>query len=112
VNGWLGFFVTAKTPFWGGAARKLDLRGGVYYVVLDSGIDSRAEAQDTNSLQVPKLADYAIVDLREPPGARWPGKIADAGFYDGSWKQFSRERETPAWHQRVAKPDSRRFFPP
>ncbi len=56
------------------------------YVVLNSGIDFRDEAYGTNSLQTPKLPDYAVVDLREAPGPRWPGKIVDAGFFDESWK--------------------------
>ncbi len=56
------------------------------YVVLNSGIDFRDEAYGTNSLQTPKLPDYAIVDLREAPGPRWPGKIVTAGFFDEQWK--------------------------
>lgn len=55
------------------------------YVVLNSGIDFRAHASGTNALQIPKLPDYAIVDLRESPGPRWPGKIVDAGFFDERW---------------------------
>jgi hypothetical protein len=56
------------------------------YVVLNSGIDFRDEAYGTNALQVPKLPDFAIIDLREPPGPRWPGKIVEAGFFDEAWK--------------------------
>lgn len=56
------------------------------YVVLNSGIDFRSEAYGTNSLQTPKLPDFAIIDLREPPGPRWPGKIVAAGFFDVAWK--------------------------
>ncbi|MBL9187205.1 MAG: prolyl oligopeptidase family serine peptidase [Opitutaceae bacterium] len=56
------------------------------YVVLNSGVDFRDEAYGTNSLQTPKLPDYAIIDLREPAGPRWPGKIVDAGFFDAAWK--------------------------
>ncbi|MEO7701393.1 MAG: prolyl oligopeptidase family serine peptidase [Opitutus sp.] len=56
------------------------------YIVLNSGIDFRNEAYGTNSLQTPKLPDFAIVDLREAPGPRWPGRILDAGFFDGAWK--------------------------
>ena len=56
------------------------------YVVLNSGIDFRDEAYGTNSLQTPKLPDYAIIDLREVPGPRWPGRIVDAGFFDAAWK--------------------------
>ena len=56
------------------------------YVVLNSGIDFRDEAYGTNSLQTPKLPDFAVVDLRESPGPRWPGKIVSAGFFDETWK--------------------------
>lgn len=56
------------------------------YVVLNSGVDFRHEAYGTNSLQTPKLPDYAVVDLRESPGPRWPGKITTAGFFDARWK--------------------------
>jgi hypothetical protein len=57
-----------------------------HYVVLNSGIDFREHAYGSNSLQLPKLPDYAIIDLREAPGPRWPGKIATAGFFDESWQ--------------------------
>jgi hypothetical protein len=56
------------------------------YVVLNSGIDFRTEGYGNNAHQTPKLPDWAIVDLRTPPGPRWPGKIVDAGFFDESWK--------------------------
>ncbi len=56
------------------------------YVVLNSGVDFREEAYGTNSLQTPKLPDYTILDLREKPGPRWPGKMVDAGFFDETWK--------------------------
>jgi hypothetical protein len=54
--------------------------------VLNSGVDFREHAYGTNSLQVPKLPDYAIIDLREPPGPRWPGRIVTAGFFDEDWQ--------------------------
>jgi len=56
------------------------------YVVLNSGHTFREEAAANNSYQTPKLPDWAIVDLREPPGPRWPGKIAAAGFFDEQWR--------------------------
>ena len=56
------------------------------YVVLNSGIDFRTEGYGNNAHQTPKLPDWAIVDLRTPPGPRWPGKIVDAGFFDEEWK--------------------------
>jgi hypothetical protein len=57
-----------------------------HYVVLNSGMDFRDDAYGTNALQTPKLPDYAIVDLDIPPGPKWPGRIADAGFFDEEWK--------------------------
>ncbi|MBC7366758.1 MAG: hypothetical protein H7343_08080, partial [Undibacterium sp.] len=56
------------------------------YVVLNSGLDFRADGYGNNALQTPKLPDWAIVDLRTAPGPRWPGKIVTAGFFDESWK--------------------------
>jgi hypothetical protein len=56
------------------------------YLVLNSGIDFRADGYGNNALQTPKLPDWAVVDLRTPPGPRWPGRIADAGFFDEQWK--------------------------
>ena len=56
------------------------------YVVLNSGIDFRADGYGNNALQTPKLPDWALVDLREAPGARWPGKIVEAGFFNESWQ--------------------------
>jgi hypothetical protein len=56
------------------------------YVVLNSGVDFRADGYGNNALQTPKLPDWAIVDLRTPPGPRWPGKIVEAGFFDEAWK--------------------------
>ena len=39
-----------------------------------------------NSLQNPKLGDWAVIDLSIPPGNRWPGKIAAAGVFDEEWR--------------------------
>ena len=56
------------------------------YIVLNSGMDFRDEAYGTNALQVAKLPDWALIDLRTPPGPRWPGLVLDAGFFDESWR--------------------------
>jgi dienelactone hydrolase len=56
------------------------------YIVLNSGVDFRADGYGNNALQTPKLPDWAMVDLRTPPGPRWPGKIVDAGFFNEAWK--------------------------
>jgi hypothetical protein len=52
---------------------------------------SRACASGTNSLQTPKLPDWAIVDTTVPPDDKFPGKIVDAGFFDEQWR-FTTER--------------------
>jgi hypothetical protein len=56
------------------------------YVVLNSGFTFREYDYLNNARQVPKLPDYAIVDTSTPPDARYPGKIAAAGFFDESWQ--------------------------
>jgi hypothetical protein len=62
------------------------------YVVLNSGFTfNRAAASGTNSLQTPKVPDWAIVDTPVPPDDKFPGKIVDAGFFDEQWR-FTTER--------------------
>jgi pimeloyl-ACP methyl ester carboxylesterase len=56
------------------------------YVVLNSGIDFRKDAYGSNARQTPKLPDWTIIDLRVPPGPRWPGRIAAAGFFNEQWQ--------------------------
>lgn len=56
------------------------------YVVLNSGFTYREFAYLNNARQVPKLPDWAVVDLRTPPDSLWPGKIVAADFFDESWK--------------------------
>ena len=56
------------------------------YVVLNSGFTFRDYAHLNNARQVPKLPDWAIIDLDTPPNALWPGKVAAAGFFDEAWQ--------------------------
>jgi hypothetical protein len=56
------------------------------YVVLNSGLTFREAHDRTNSLQNPKLPDWAIVDISEPPSLEAAGKIVDADFFDEGWK--------------------------
>lgn len=56
------------------------------YVVLNSSFTYRDFAYLNNARQVPMLPDWAVVDLTTPPGAVWPGKIADADFFDERWQ--------------------------
>ena len=56
------------------------------YVVLNSGFTYRDFAYLNNARQVPKLPDWAVVDLRTPPDSLWPGKVVDADFFDERWE--------------------------
>jgi hypothetical protein len=56
------------------------------YVVLNSGFTFRMGAKTSNSLQTPKLPDWALIDLKTPPDDQWPGKVVDAGFFDEQWQ--------------------------
>ncbi len=56
------------------------------YVVLNSGFTFREYDYLNNARQVPKLPDFAVVDVRTPPTPRWPGKVVTAGFFDEDWQ--------------------------
>lgn len=56
------------------------------YVVLNSGFTIREYDYLNNARQVPKLPDWAVVDVNIPPNSRWPGKVADAGFFGERWE--------------------------
>ena len=55
------------------------------YLVLNSGPTHREQHDRTNSLQNPKLGDWAIVDVTVAPNGKTPGKIVSAGFFDEQW---------------------------
>ncbi len=56
------------------------------YVVLNSGFTFREYDYLNNARQTPKLPDWAIVDLSQPPNSRFPGAIATAGFFGERWE--------------------------
>jgi hypothetical protein len=56
------------------------------YVVLNSSFTYREYDYLNNARQTPKMPDWAIVDVREAPSPRWPGKIVAADFFDESWE--------------------------
>jgi len=56
------------------------------YVVLNSSFTYREYDDLNNARQVPKLPDWAVVDLTTKPNARWPGKIVAADFFDEKWE--------------------------
>jgi len=56
------------------------------YVVINSGFTYREYAYLNNARQVPKLPDWAVVDVRTPADSLWPGKIVAADFFDEAWQ--------------------------
>ena len=56
------------------------------YIVLNSGFTFREYDYLNNARQVPKLPDWAIVDVNTPPASRWPGRVVDAGFFGERWE--------------------------
>lgn len=56
------------------------------YVVLNSGLTFREAHSKTNSLQNPRLPDWAVIDIATPPDDRQPGKVLDAGFFGERWE--------------------------
>jgi len=56
------------------------------YVVLNSGFTFREYDYLNNARQVPKLPDWAVVDVNTPPSSRWPGKVVEAGFFGERWE--------------------------
>lgn len=56
------------------------------YLVLNSGFTYREFDYLNNARQVPKLPDWAVIDLTEAPGPERPGRIAAAGFFDEEWQ--------------------------
>jgi hypothetical protein len=55
-------------------------------IMLNTGFTFREAHDRTNSLQNPKLPDWAIVDITTPPNAESPGKVEAADFFDAHWR--------------------------
>ena len=55
-------------------------------ILLNSGLTFREAHDKTNSLQNPKLPDWAILDITQAPSAESAGKIVAADFFDDHWQ--------------------------
>ena len=56
------------------------------YVVLNSGFTFREADYLNNARQVPKLPDYAVIDVDSPPNATNPSRAALGGFFGERWE--------------------------
>jgi hypothetical protein len=56
------------------------------YVVLNSGFTFREYDYLNNARQVPKLPDYAVIDVSVPVSSRVPGGVVTADFFNERWQ--------------------------
>jgi hypothetical protein len=56
------------------------------YVVVNSGFTFREYDYLNNARQVPKLPEYAVIDVNEPASSRAPGKVVLADFFNDKWE--------------------------
>ena len=59
------------------------------YIVLNSSFTFSEFSGGTNSLQIPKLPDWAVIDLSVPRSQRHPAAVVNAGFFDEHWQYKS-----------------------
>jgi hypothetical protein len=57
-----------------------------HYVVLNSGVTFREFDYTNNARQIPKLPDWAVIDVSSPVTPRAPGSVPTAGFFDEQWQ--------------------------
>jgi pimeloyl-ACP methyl ester carboxylesterase len=56
------------------------------YVVVNSGFTFCEYGRSSNALQIPKLPDYAVLDMTVERRSRYPTGVALAGFFDEGWR--------------------------
>jgi hypothetical protein len=62
------------------------LKSPGFEVVMNSGLTFREAHDRTNSLQNPKLPDWAILDITQAPNSDSAGKVVAADFFDEHWQ--------------------------
>lgn len=66
------------------------LKSPGFEVVINSGLTFREAHDRTNSLQNPKLPDWAILDITQAPNPETAGKVVAADFFDDRWQVKSK----------------------
>ena len=75
------------------------------YIVLNSGLTFRENHDRTNSLQNPKLPDWAVIGLSRAPDGSAPGEILAADFFDEKWQVI---KSDDGKVRRITIPEGRR----
>lgn len=55
-------------------------------LILNSGLTFRESHDRTNSLQNPKLPDWALLDITQPPNGETAGRVVAADFFGNAWQ--------------------------
>lgn len=55
-------------------------------ILVNSGLTFREGHDVSDSLQNPKLPDWAILDITQPPDEMSPGRVVAADFFDEFWR--------------------------
>lgn len=58
-------------------------------VVINSGLTFREGHDRTNSLQNPKLPDWAVLNITVPPNGERAGEVKQVGFFDARWQSVA-----------------------
>lgn len=61
------------------------------YIVINSSFTFSEFSGGSNSLQIPKLPDWAVIDLSIPRSERHPQGVVNAGFFNESWQFQNRQ---------------------
>lgn len=69
-----------------GNRNKNQIWGSTPSVILNTGLTFREAHDKTNSLQNPKLPDWAILDITQPANTESAGKVMAADFFDSFWQ--------------------------
>lgn len=62
------------------------LKSAGFEVVINSGLTFREAHDRTNSLQNPKLPDWTLFDVTQPPSPEAAAKVVAADFFDDFWQ--------------------------
>lgn len=62
------------------------LKSAGFEVVINSGLTFREAHDRTNSLQNPKLPDWVIFDITQPPGPETAARVDATDFFDDRWQ--------------------------
>jgi hypothetical protein len=79
-----------------------EIQNGRFFV-LNSGPTFRDEHDRNNANQIPKLPDWAVIDVTTPGDAKSPGRVVTAGFFNNDWKYVDPAKQQAEFEARQKK---------